>query len=440
MQAAFSTLQDDLQGLRDTRLPQTEAGLDLLQNAIVTVQEELGGLREQRLQQTESGLAALQAALEGVQSELEVVRDGRLPRAEADLDRIQTTLAAVQHEVETVRDVRLPQSEADLGTLHQALTQVQRLAEELRDGRLPALAARTDALLETIHEELTEVAGLVERLAGKEPLHVSLDPVVEASVPEAIRRSSLRLIDDFRGDTAEIAERVRAYVELLGENQPVLELGPGRGELLEALRNAGVDAKGVDSDPAMVAACRRRGLAVSQGDALAHLQATPDATLGAVVAIHVLEHMPAANWMSVIEGAARSLKPGGTLIVECPNPETLRVGGGLFWVDPTHRSPVHPDAVVFAARALGLEVVTTRFMRPFPPDQALARAGQPEAVHELALRLDAWLSGPRDFVVIARKPAAEKRPPGKRRGGKKAPPPLDRAGDRKRGRNKSGSG
>jgi O-antigen chain-terminating methyltransferase len=111
--------------------------------------------------------------------------------------------------------------------------------------------------------------------------------------------------------------------------------------------------------------------------------------------------------MRVIDESARTLKPGGTLIVECPNPETLRVGGGLFWIDPTHRSPVHAHAVQFAAKAVGLEVVETRFMRPFPADQALARPGQPDAVFDLATRLDTWLSGPRDFVVVARKPGAK---------------------------------
>jgi SAM-dependent methyltransferase len=400
------TLQGELEGVRDKRLKQAERGLTRLHKAISALQGELGSLRDDRVAHTESDLTGLQAAMESVQSEVEAVRDVRLRQSEEGLAGLQAALATLQHEVERVRDDRLPRSEADVLGLHQALSQVQMLAEELRDGRLPAVAARTDALVAVIHEELAEVAGLVERLSRQEPLHVFVDPVVEAEVPDAIRRSSLRLITDFRGDTAEIGERVREYVGLLKTNQPVLELGPGRGELLEVLRDAGVKAHGVDSEAAMVSACRGRGLSVSQGDALEYLQAAAPGSLGAVVAIHVLEHLAAAHWMSVIDEAARVLRPGGALIVECPNPETLRVGGSLFWIDPTHRSPVHAQAVEFAARAVGLEVVATRFMRPFPADQALARPGQPDAVFDLASRLDAWLSGPRDFVVVARKPDA----------------------------------
>jgi O-antigen chain-terminating methyltransferase len=347
--------------------------------------------------------------LEALQGELEGVRDVRLRQSEEGLAGLQRALEALQGELESMRDARLVRTEADLAGLHEALSRVQALAEELRDGRLPAAVARADALLDAVREEVAEVAGLTERLALKEPLHVALDPSAELAVPEAMRRASLRLITDFRGQPEEIKERVGEYVDVLRACQPVLELGPGRGELLEALRDAGIEARGVDCEAAMASACRRRGLDVVQADALAHLEGLGTATVGAVVAIHVLEHLPTAAWMRVVEESARVLKAGGVLLVECPNPETLRVGGSLFWIDPTHKSPVHASAVEFAAKAVGLEVVRTDFMRPFPADQALARAGQPAALFDLASRLDTWLSGPRDFVVIARKPLPARR-------------------------------
>jgi len=151
----------------------------------------------------------------------------------------------------------------------------------------------------------------------------------------------------------------------------------------------------------MVAACQRKGLAVTEGDVLQVLRDLPPGSLGAVAAIHVLEHLPPSVWMGVIEASARALRPGGMLLVECPNPDSLRVGAGLFWVDPTHRSPVHPDALAFVARAVGLQVREVRLAHEFPPEQRLARGGQAPEVRELAERLDAWLSGPRDFILVA---------------------------------------
>jgi hypothetical protein len=108
--------------------------------------------------------------------------------------------------------------------------------------------------------------------------------------------------------------------------------------------------------------------------------------------------------MSIIEAAGAALRRGGILLVECPNPESLRVGAGLFWCDPTHRAPLHSAALAFVMHALGFEVVETRYLHPFAPEESLARPDQTPEVGELARRLDHLLSGPRDVLVIARKP------------------------------------
>jgi SAM-dependent methyltransferase len=373
--------------------------------------DELQRHLEKRLDNAAAALEDVRGAYLATRSEFEHVRDrvipeltARIAQPEGPFELLQRTCEALQKELESLRDGRVPRVEADLLRMQHSVEAVQSLAGELRDGRLPALSARTDALVERLHEELSVLSGLLDRLIQGEPLRVKVEPDAEDEVPAAITAASARFIDAFRGDRAEILDRVAGYVTLLAGAAPVLDLGCGRGELLEALRGAGVEARGVDSDPAMVAACRRLGLAAEKGDALQTLRAQKAGALGGVAAIHVLEHFPAAGWMSIVEAAAAALRSGGVLLVECPNPDSLRVGAGLFWVDPTHRLPVHPEALTFVARALGFEVVETRLLRPFPPDQALANTAQPEAVRELATRLDEWLSGPRDFLMVARKP------------------------------------
>jgi len=382
LRRAYIATRTEFEEVRDTRLAGLDAALTRAGEATGAVQREVESLRDDRVPQTESAIARFQQAAKTLQSELETVRDVRVPRAEADI-------AAVQHALEA---------------LQATVAGVQSLGEELRDGRMPALSARTDALIERLHEDLTEVAGLTERLAQHEPLTVAVAPEIEARIPDAVAAASTRFADAFRGGRAEILGRAAEHVRLLAGAAPVLDLGCGRGELLEALREAGIEARGVDSDPAMVAACRRLGLAVDMGDAVSALRAAKPGSVGGVTAIHLVEHLPVPGWMQLVEAAASALRPGGLLLVESPNPESLRVGAGLFWADPTHRAPVHPDALTFVAKAVGLEVVEVRRLHPFPPEQALVRTDQPEPVRELASRLDAWLSGPRDFLLVARKP------------------------------------
>ncbi len=408
VRGAYLTTRGEFERTRDEAIPGLEKRLDRVAAAL---QAEMENVRDRRLPRVEEALASIQGSAEAAQRELEALRDERFTRVETDLHGLQSASDTIQGGLEALRDRQVPRLENDLLRLQGAIdslqgvtAKIQALGEELRDARLPAVAARTDALVGALHEELAAVGGLVDRLAMNEPLRVAVEPEFEARIPAAIAAASTRFVDSFRGQRAEILGRVGEYVPRLAEAAPVLDIGCGRGELLEALRGAGVEACGVDSDPAMVAACRRQGLAADEGDALGALRGRGAGTLGAVTAIHLIEHLPAAVWMSVVEAAFAALRSGGLLLVESPNPDSLRVGAGLFWVDPTHRVPVHPDALEFVMKALGFEVVEKRLVRPFPPEQALATPDQPEAVRQLAARLDAWLSGPRDFVVLARKP------------------------------------
>jgi SAM-dependent methyltransferase len=394
----------ELQTHLERRLDETSAVVEDVRGAFLVTRAEFEKVRDSAVPDLLVRVHELYESAGTLTNEVVAVRDHRLPQAEQARVLLHTTAEALQKELESLRDARLPQVEEDVMRLHRAVEAVQGVAEELRDRRLPALSARADALVERLHEEVTALGGLVDRLAQREPLHVTVEPEVEARVPAAMAAASRTFMDAFRGPTSETLGRVSEYVPRLAAAAPVLELGCGRGELLEALRTAGIEARGVDADPALVAGCRRLGLDAHEADALDALRRAGPATLGGVTALHLFEHLPAATWMSIVEAAAAALRPGGLLLVESPNPDSLRVGAGLFWLDPTHRAPVHPQALAFVMRALGLEVVETRLLHPFPPEQSLAKASQPEPVRELAGRLDAWLSGPRDFMVLARKP------------------------------------
>jgi SAM-dependent methyltransferase len=396
---ALDRARTDLRRHCDARVDELAGELRGLHDALFApARKGAGGASAGAVGTREGAVVSLQRAIVELQHELEGVRDGGLPA-------LGREISVLQGELEGVRDRRLPTAEGDLARQQDALAAVQSLCEELRDARLPALSGRVDALVERLYEEIAACASVAERVALGEPLGVRVDPDTESRIPEAVGRASAAFVESFRGPRAEILQRVGEYLDLLRTSAPVLDVGCGRGELLEALAGAGVAARGVDADPAMVEACRRRGLAVERAEAGEALRTVAPGSLGAVTAIHLLEHLPAARWMEVVELAARALRSGGLLVCECPNPEALRVGAELFWVDPTHHSPIHPDALAFVARACGLEVVGTRRRRPFPADQSLVRDGQPDAVRELAQRLDACLSGPRDFAVVARKPA-----------------------------------
>ena len=148
------------------------------------------------------------------------------------------------------------------------------LADRARDqGRLGELVAADVALDHPGGLELeTFDAGLGGQVRGfRDGRHGESDGVY------------LAFEDWFRGPEAEIAERFTAYVPLFRGRSDVLDLGCGRGEFLGVMREAGISARGVDIDPAMVQRTRQRGFDVMEGDAVSYLEGLQDDALGAIL-------------------------------------------------------------------------------------------------------------------------------------------------------------
>lgn len=165
----------------------------------------------------------------------------------------------------------------------------------------------------------------------------------------------------FRGSRAEIKERLRVYspfIEPLIELYPdalALDLGCGRGEWLEVLREKGFKSLGVDLDDGMLADCRTLNFNVRTQDALAALNALEDESVSIVSAFHLVEHISFDILRTLVSEAHRVLKPGGLLIMETPNPENILVGTAGFYVDPTHTRPIPPNLLKFIPKYYGFQ-------------------------------------------------------------------------------------
>lgn len=217
----------------------------------------------------------------------------------------------------------------------------------------------------------------------------------------------------FRGDSdtvlATLADR---YAPLLEEHQPVLDFGCGRGELVAVLNERGIRAEGVDPDTGMVAEAQGHGRAVHLGDGLQYLRDLPANELGAVISVHVVEHLPLEVLVELLELSAARLEPGGVFVAETPNPMSLIVLGNSYILDPTHVWPLHPSLLTFLAERAGFRDVSLQFYSP-AEDYRLPRidAGPdgPPWVADLNVgieRLNDVLFGPQEYALIARTPPA----------------------------------
>ena len=138
---------------------------------------------------------------------------------------------------------------------------------------------------------------------------------------------------------------------------PVLELACGGGEFLQLLREADIEAVGVDLDAGMVDKAVAAGHRVVLGDAIEHLEAQPAGSLGGVFCAHFLEHLVPDDVLRVYSGAARALRPGGVFVAAVPHAGSLSVLGYDFWRDPTHVRFYDPLLLTFFAERVGLAIV-----------------------------------------------------------------------------------
>lgn len=156
-------------------------------------------------------------------------------------------------------------------------------------------------------------------------------------------------------DPAIITKRHKHYLPFFAGASEVLDIGCGRGEFLELLRQEGIPARGIDSSPEMIEVCRKKGLTnVQVADATHYLSSLPDASIGHVFSCHMIEHMPMEAVEKFFSLAWRKMRPGGKLVVETPNPHSLPAFK-LFWLDPTHVRPLYPEFLEWVARVGGFQ-------------------------------------------------------------------------------------
>ncbi len=209
--------------------------------------------------------------------------------------------------------------------------------------------------------------------------------------------------DKFRGTRADIKERATVYLPAINLAKAgtavasILDIGCGRGEWLELLKENELQAQGVDSNHVMVSQCVELGLKVINADAIDYLRTVKSNTLGAVTGMHIIEHIPFKRLIALFDEVLRVLKPGGVAIFETPNPENLIVGACNFYYDPTHLNPLPPEPMRFVLEARGFGSI--EIMRLHPNSDAMIKEG----AAQVQAALNEMMFGPQDYALVAYK-------------------------------------
>jgi O-antigen chain-terminating methyltransferase len=320
--------------------------------------DELDRLEHERLEadaRYNDALTALDRAI--------VSMDGRDPSRD-DVARIGTALLSFLQQITAFVESKDRQLAADAKARANSIVHTLEPVDELR--------AQIAVLRRAVESVVSRQSSVVS------PQSSVRSPQLPAPSPDDYKYVGFE--DQFRGSDAAIEERLRAYVPLFAGCADVLDIGCGRGELLAALKAAGVPARGIDANDSMVAAARDRGLDASRADARAYLDALPDSSIGGIVATQVIEHLEPSYLMRLLDAAARTLRPGAPIVLETINPACWLAFFSSYIRDFTHVRPVHPETLQYLLRASGFERVTIRYSAPVPEQMKMKTVDLPADV------------------------------------------------------------
>jgi SAM-dependent methyltransferase len=148
---------------------------------------------------------------------------------------------------------------------------------------------------------------------------------------------------------------------------PFLELGPGRGHLLAAARQAGFDPIGVEPSPRLAARIAAEfGVPVERGF-LSEVE-LPHSDFNVICMYHVLEHVE--DPVALLDELRELLTDGGILVIEVPNiASAMARRRGEDWpaVQPAelHVSQFTPSTLCRLVERAGLKVAEVDTVSPW---------------------------------------------------------------------------
>lgn len=269
-----------------------------------------------------------------------------------------------------------------------------------------------ESMLESMNREIGALRKEIARLkpAGDEAsaAETQAEPEEHSAADAYTEIDYAKFEDHFRGSREEIKERQKMYLPYLEGKKNVIDLGCGRGEFLELLKENRIYATGVDSYAEFVTDCNSRGLHVIEGDGIKYIHDLDEASVDGIFALQLAEHLQTSDLVRLCTDSYKKLTQGGILVIETPNPGCLSIYTNAFYLDPSHTKPVHPKMLEYFLRDAGfekIEIVYTEASRlpyrlPLLNAESVVNLGE---FNDGLNLLSDLIFGSQDYAIIAHK-------------------------------------
>lgn len=255
-----------------------------------------------------------------------------------------------------------------------------------------------EEILERISKKLT----YIHEKNGEQCNKVSLEENIDSNIYLDIDYFDFE--NHFRGKREFVKLAQKQYLKyFIGKNR-VVDIGCGRGEFLELLKEEGINAIGIDTYPHYIEYCKLKGLNAIKNDAIEYLKKVD--SVDGIFASQLIEHLSTEQLIELCKISYDKLEDGAYLVMETPNPTSLAIYTNAFYIDPSHNKPIHPLTIQYFLEKSGfsnVEIIYTeksRIPKKIPELQAEEIKNLDE-FNKSMKEIEQMLYGSQDYAVIA---------------------------------------
>jgi len=414
--AKITNLENSLKEVR------SEISLHENDDRIGQAKSEILGAIEAEISQTKSEIEAGMAQLDaGIEERIEAKVGQARSEIEAGMaqldagieERIEAKVGQARSEIEAgIAKLDSGIEERIEAEIDQTKSEIEAGIAQLDAGIEKSVRSEANAVISAMNQDIQNKAWLASILEGRlgDYENVPLSSDLHSDY-EGINYFVFE--EMFRGSREEIKKRQSAFIQYFDKSGNVLDIGCGRGEFLELLKERGICARGIDVNKDMVDYCKSRGLDVEMVDAVTYLEKIEEKSLDGVFVDQVVEHLQSDYLVKMLGLCYKKLKYGHFIVVETVNPISF-YSLANFYMDLTHVRPVHPATLRFLLGSVGFREIEVRFFSPVPDEERLKRVELEGEKKELMRRfaeiydqnvdmINSVLYGAQDYAIIGKK-------------------------------------
>jgi 2-polyprenyl-3-methyl-5-hydroxy-6-metoxy-1,4-benzoquinol methylase len=238
------------------------------------------------------------------------------------------------------------------------------------------------------------------------------DEIAQSELKKAGAPDCFTLEERFRESREDTKKKQSEFMKYFKSCANVLDIGCGRCEFLELLKEQGIGGRGVAMDEDKTKYCMILDLNVKKMDVISYLNLLEDESLDGVFIDRVVEHLDTGYLINMIRLCFTKMTFGAYIIIETANPLSL-VSLSNFYIDVNNKKLIHPDTLKFLIESVGFREPFVQFRTPAAENRELElidtngldekERSFAKVFNQNAEMLNSIIYGPQEYAVIGMK-------------------------------------